>query len=228
MNTTHDSTCRVPAPLPAPPAPHPAAIGMALLDRPPLAGAIATARRDGIDPVTFQRMLVDAGWPHSIALAAADRLSANESRSLTWWLWYGSLGSFVGLVAAAAHAALHAQNEGVMTTTTGTALAGALTLAFVAIPFVVWGRYLAKQAVEGAGRWSATRRVLVDLLMWCTGLVAVGRALVYLSHIFRGLFVPGVDSPTMWSLAQVVVTIAAAGGLFVFGWRERQHVRTGT
>jgi hypothetical protein len=221
-----DTIDRPPAGPPAPPAPAVAVVGAALIDREPLLGATRAARRDGIDPVTFETTLLDAGWPAGVARAAADRLTAADDRPMTWWTWYGSLGVMVASFAAAGHAAFEAAHRGALTTGTGTMLASALTLAFVALPFAVWGWWLAKRAVQGAGRWSPTRRALVDVLMWGTGVVAVGRALVYLSEIFRGLFIPGVENPSIWSLGQVAVTVVAAGGLFVFGWRERMNVRT--
>jgi hypothetical protein len=190
-----------------------------------LQDAIVKARAEGTDPVTFERSLISLGWSSQRAREVADRLAETDSQPLVWWGWYGSLGVIVASLAAAAHAALDAGDQGGLTEQTGSVLATALTIAVTAVPIAAWCRTFVRRAVTGIGRWSPVRRSLVDVLMWSTGVVAVVRALVYVGQVFRGFFVPDVDVTSAWDLGQVLVTIIAAGTLFSYSLRERADVR---
>jgi hypothetical protein len=216
-------------PLPPPAtlvAPLPAVAPIGLLEREPLAGAIRHARLAGVDPVTFARQLRDAGWTDALAQAAADRVVEQERRRGAWFAWYGGLGIMVAASSAAGHVALRAGEVGTMGIGSGSAIATLVTTALVATPIAAWGRWQLRGVDDGPGRWSPTRRALVELMLWVTAVVAIVRALVYVSAILRSLLVPGAASLSAWSFAQVLVTVVAAGGLFRFGWHERAIVRT--
>lgn len=206
--------------------PLPAVAPIGLLDREPLAGAIRHARHAGVDPITFARQLRDAGWTDALAQAAADRVVEQDRRRGAWFAWYGGLGTIVAASSAAGHVALRAGEVGTIGIASGSAIATLLTTALVATPIAAWGRWQLRRVDEGPGRWSPTRRALVEVLLWITAVVAVVRALVYVSAILRTLLVPGAASLSVWSFAQVFVTVVAAGGLFRFGWHERAIVRT--
>ena len=217
-------------PLPPPAglaAPAPAVAPVGFYDREPLAGAIRTARHTNIDPITFAEQLREAGWPDLVAQAAADRIVQRDRHRVAWVAWYGALGTIVATVAAAAHVGLQAAGRHKMTFASGSAIATMLTIALVATPIALWGRWHLRNAVDGPGRWSPTRRTLIEAMLWTTALVAIARSLIYVSVILRAILVPGAPPLTTWDFAQVLVTITAAGSLFRYGWHQRTSVRTG-
>jgi hypothetical protein len=200
---------------------------LSVIDREPLASHVRAARIAGLGPDALRNDLESVGWPENVARAAADRLVKGVDHPVVWWARYGGLSAVVLSLATAAHLALAAAEGGNLTAGLGQSVASAFTVATVALPVALWGRHMTRTLSTGPGRWSRTRRTLLDVMMWATAIVAIMRALVYVYAVFQSIFVATAAPLSVWAFMQVAVTIVAAGSMFVFAWRERLDARSG-
>jgi small-conductance mechanosensitive channel len=205
----------------------PLEVQLGVIDQEPLASYIREACAVGVGPDVLREQLESVGWPDFIARSASDRLVKGVDHPVVWWARYGGVSAFAITVAAGAHLALTAAEDGVITTSLGQSMASAFTASIVAIPVAVWGRYMALRVGAGPGRWSTTRRNLLDVMVWGTAIVAIVRALAYVYGVLNSLFVPDARPLTIWAFLQVLVTVIVSGAMFAFSWRERLHARSG-
>jgi hypothetical protein len=183
-----------------------------LLDR-----HVAEARSAGLTDDQIRRSLVAADWRATDVDLALSRARNHKGSFGYTWLFF-SLG-FAGLsLAGASHVFL----DGLKDDTSRTALVGWLTILFCTTPFAVAALRWANDAErkDPSIRDNPLRRTLGMTLLWICGIVGMARLFEFVARFFSVVVKPG-DNPAadpMASFAQVVVTVAIAGGIFWWTW----------
>ena len=177
-----------------------------------------------VHPSAVEERLRRAGWPATQASVAAMqyRRRFNEHP-----LGYSALLVATGLTALAAGTAGHVLTVGLDRPVNRNALAEWLTVAVCALPFAVWAHRWATRVdrEDPVAAWSRSRRTLARVLLWASGIVGIGRLVIYAAQLMGTLV--GATWATGTSVLAgsmnvvITVSIALPLGLWAFGFLHR-------
>lgn len=199
----------------APAAPRAAATALELrniIDR-----HVAEAKAAGLTDEQITAALRSAGWAHiDIDLALRRSHRARGSFGYTWLFF--AVG-FAGLsLAGASHVVL----DGLTDERSRTMLVAWLTILTCSAPFAVAAvRWVTNaEKADPTIRQNPLRQTLGYTLLWICGIVGMARLFEFVARFFSVIVKPEANpgADPLASLAQVVVTVAIAGGIFWWTW----------
>jgi hypothetical protein len=175
-------------------------------------------------PEIIEDELRRAGWHPTQAAMVAFRYRRrfNEHR-----LGYTALLLSTGIAALAAGTTGHVLASGIDHTINRNTLAFWLTLFVVSLPFAIWGQIWAARVdrEDPVAVWSQPRRSLALALVWASGIVGVGRLLMYAAQLIGtivGASWAGGDSIAAGTVnVAITVSIALPLGLWAFSFLHR-------
>ena len=203
------------APLPPPPGGPPAIDLRVWLDQ---------CEAELLHPRLVEERLRRSGWaPYPAGTVGAEyRRRFNEHA-----LGYSALLVATGLAALAAGSVGHTLLAGMTGPVHRRALAGWLTVLVCSLPFAGWAHWWAAAVDrdDPVAVWSEPRRTLALVLVWASGIVGIGRLMIYVGQLMAVLV--GARPTTGTAIAEgalnvaVVVAIALPLGLWAWGFLHR-------
>lgn len=179
---------------------------------------------DLVHPAEVEDRLRRAGWNPGAAAATAFeyRRRFNEHP-----LGYSVLLVTTGLAALATGSSAHVIAAGLTGPVNRNALAAWMTVMVCSLPFAAWTRWWAVRIdrEDPVAAWSSPRRNLALVLLWASGVVGIGRLVLYVGQLMAVLV--GADRGPRISAAAgalnvaIVVAIALPTGLWAHAFRHR-------
>jgi hypothetical protein len=196
--------------------------------RPERAGELASwfdrCEQELVHPKVVEDELRRAGWDPSEIAAAAVRY---RSRFDEHPLGYSALLVATGLAALSAGTAGHMVTAGLVHPVNRGALAVWLSLFVCSLPFAIWAHVWASRIdrEDPVAVWSKSRRSLARALLWASGIVGIGRLVIYATQLIGTLIHawPAGGGSVAAGAINVAITVAVAlpVGLWAFRFGHR-------
>jgi hypothetical protein len=168
-----------------------------------------------VHPVQVEDHLRRSGW----APFDASRVGLNYRRRFNeHHFGYSVLLIATGLTALAAGSAGHVLVAGLSGPVNRNALAAWLTLLVCALPFALWSHWWAVgvDRDDPVAVWSRPRRTLARVLLWASGIVGIGRLMVYAGQLVGSLV--GARSGQSVALVGGLVHVLIVAGIALPVW----------
>ena len=185
-----------------------------------LAAWLDGCQSEVVHPSQVEDRLQRAGWSPMAASGAglAYRRRFNEHQ-----LGYTALLVATGLAALGAGSAGHVLVPGLSRPVNRNALAAWLTLLVCALPFAAWAHWWAASVDrdDPVAVWSAPRRALARVLLWSSGIVGIGRLMIYVGQLMTILVGArrGPGTSVLPATLNVVIVVSIARPLWIWAFR---------
>jgi hypothetical protein len=179
---------------------------------------------DLVHPGVVEQRLRNAGWA---PMAAAGTAATYRRRFNEHALGYSALLIATGVAALGLGSTAHTVIAALTRPVDRHGLARWLTIFICAFPFAVWAHCWAAGVDhdDPVAVWSVPRRTLAQILLWASGIVGIGRLMIYVGQLVGVLVAtrPSSGDAVLEGALNVavVVGIALPLGLWAFGFLHR-------